>query len=392
MASLWKHPKSRFWTACFTAPDGRQLKRSTKTTDRKLANRMAQEWEDAACKRMTEGQARRVVNDIFELINGERLASATLAAFVNRWLERKRVESKPRTFEKYAIVARKFVAFLASRAGADIASITQAEIAAYRDDAASRLSIGTANGELKIIRSIFQQAHRDALIDQNPAARVAIMARHGDEVERRAFTLPELSRILGECDSEWRGLVMFGLYSGQRLKDVATLTWQNIDLDRDQLCLVTGKTNRRQIIPLASPLRRFIDESLAAGDDPKAPLFPRSIGYVKRSKSGTAGVLSDQFYHILAAVGLAKPRTHESTGKGRSVKRELNELGFHCLRHTATSLMKNAGISPAIVQDIIGHDSSAVSAHYTHIEESAKRKAVDAMPLRIPQESRPPAE
>ena len=42
--------------------------------------------------------------------------------------------------------------------------------------------------------------------------------------------------------------------------------------------------------------------------------------------------------------------------------------------------MKNAGISPAIVQDIIGHDSPAVSAHYTHIEESAKRKAIGAMP------------
>ena len=42
--------------------------------------------------------------------------------------------------------------------------------------------------------------------------------------------------------------------------------------------------------------------------------------------------------------------------------------------------MKNAGVSPAIVQDIIGHDSPAISAHYTHIEESAKRKALNAMP------------
>jgi integrase len=57
-----------------------------------------------------------------------------------------------------------------------------------------------------------------------------------------------------------------------------------------------------------------------------------------------------------------------------------NELSFHALRHTATSLMKNAGISPAIVQDIIGHESPAISAHYTRIEESTKRGAVDSMP------------
>ena len=57
-----------------------------------------------------------------------------------------------------------------------------------------------------------------------------------------------------------------------------------------------------------------------------------------------------------------------------------NELSFHALRHTATSLMKNAGVSPAIVQDIIGHESPAISAHYTRIEESTKRLAVDALP------------
>ena len=33
MSSVWKHPKSQFWTACFTDDNGRQLKRSTKLTD-----------------------------------------------------------------------------------------------------------------------------------------------------------------------------------------------------------------------------------------------------------------------------------------------------------------------------------------------------------------------
>jgi hypothetical protein len=42
--------------------------------------------------------------------------------------------------------------------------------------------------------------------------------------------------------------------------------------------------------------------------------------------------------------------------------------------------MKNAGISSAVVQDIIGHESSAIADNYTHIDEEAKRKAVSAMP------------
>jgi integrase len=35
---------------------------------------------------------------------------------------------------------------------------------------------------------------------------------------------------------------------------------------------------------------------------------------------------------------------------GRSGHRELWEISFHALRHTATSVMKNAGISAAIVR------------------------------------------
>lgn len=42
--------------------------------------------------------------------------------------------------------------------------------------------------------------------------------------------------------------------------------------------------------------------------------------------------------------------------------------------------MKNAGISPAIVQDIIGHESAEISAHYTHVEHAAKKQALDTLP------------
>ena len=93
--------------------------------------------------------------------------------------------------------------------------------------------------------------------------------------------------------------------------------------------------------------------------------------------------LSRQFGELMAQVGLAVKKTHEPRDeerKGRTARRAASELSFHSLRHTATSLMKNAGVSPAVVQDIIGHESAEISAHYTHIESDAKRKALDAIP------------
>lgn len=71
MASLRKHPKSGFRSACFTLPDGRRTQRSTKETDRRKAQKIADAYEDATRRARTETQARKVVADIYELINGQ---------------------------------------------------------------------------------------------------------------------------------------------------------------------------------------------------------------------------------------------------------------------------------------------------------------------------------
>ena len=52
---------------------------------------------------------------------------------------------------------------------------------------------------------------------------------------------------------EWGSLIRFGLYTGQRLADLACLTWVNLDLVRGEIRLKTRKTGRRMILPIALP-------------------------------------------------------------------------------------------------------------------------------------------
>jgi hypothetical protein len=40
-----------------------------------------------------------------------------------------------------------------------------------------------------------------------------------------ANAIPELQPIMEIADPEWQSLIRFGLYTGQRLVDLATLTW-----------------------------------------------------------------------------------------------------------------------------------------------------------------------
>jgi len=119
-------------------------------------------------------------------------------------------------------------------------------------------------------------------------------------------------------------------------------------------------------------------EALPTGDNPEQALFPRA--FERYAKNYFNGDLSKQFYQILVSAGLAKARAFKETGKGHRVRRQQHELSFHCLRHTATSLLKNAGVSDVIARDISGHDSPAVSAQYTHIDAETKRNALNEMP------------
>lgn len=56
------------------------------------------------------------------------------------------------------------------------------------------------------------------------------------------------------------------------------------------------------------------------------------------------------------------------------------KVSFHSLRHTTTSLLKNAGVSPAIAEEFVGHDSAEMNRVYTHIELEAMKKAAELLP------------
>ena len=62
MASIRKHPKSPFWFACITLPDGRQTQRSTKLTDAKKALKKARCAVGKVRKKRSSGKPNRVLS------------------------------------------------------------------------------------------------------------------------------------------------------------------------------------------------------------------------------------------------------------------------------------------------------------------------------------------
>ena len=181
MASITKDahqpPKSPFWIACYNGigSDGkvRRLKRSTKTTDRKLAQRMADEWEAleklAGEKRLTESHCRKVIAQMYERTTGEPLHFHTAREWLSEWIESKKNETELRAFLKYNQIVNEFLAHIGKKADHLLREITQADIRSWRDALKRKgLAAPTVNHAIKILRMPFNAAHDAGHIEINP--------------------------------------------------------------------------------------------------------------------------------------------------------------------------------------------------------------------------------
>ena len=249
MASVRRQKGSKFWIGCFRRPDGRPTNRSTRSTDRKTALRIAEGWEEVSRQRTTETKARQVISDLYRQVNGRGLASPSVACYRDQWLTRKKTEVRPRTLDQYRSVMASFVTFLGTRAGEPLHYIEVADIARWRDELAERTSAKNANNKLKVLRCFFQSAWRDGLNLDNPAAKLKIL--RAEPSKRRPFTADEIRALLRVATGEWRGIILTALYTGQRLADVVSLNWTHLDLEAGVVRFTTSKTGRNQVIPLA---------------------------------------------------------------------------------------------------------------------------------------------
>ena len=174
-------------------------------------------------------------------------------------------------------------------------------------------------------------------------------------------------------------MIIFALYTGQRLGDIATLNWEQVEFESCEIRLTTQKTSRQQKIPILAPLLRHI-EKVNSKQIRSGSIHPKADSiYEAQRRTGT---LSRQFSEIMAKAGITEKKSHQKQkeGEGRAARRTASKVSFHSLRHTTTSLLKNAGVSSAIAEEFVGHDSAEMNRVYTHIEQSSMKRAADTLP------------
>jgi integrase len=387
MASIHKDPrgKSPFFYCAFTLPNGKRCFKSTKLKDRNAALefcfRMEGAARKAAARNLPEEQARKILNEIRELSGDSAIRFKSLAAYSAEWLESKEVTLSEGTLVRYKGFVNDFVANVGKqRAGASIEAITSQDVKVFRDlQVKEGKSETTANLALKTLRSLFNDARREGLLAINPAEAVKTF---GVEKEARdVFTHQQLCALVSKASPEWKTAILLAYYSGLRLRDAVSLSWDNANFELRQIRYFPRKSNRglsrrpdwkkhvsgQLEVPLMLEVEAHL-LSLPSSDDPAGKLCP---ALAAKSTGGNRG-LSRMFQKVMAEAGIYSDRGVEKKGKGRQFK----TLGFHSLRHTFVSELANADVPADVRRQISGHSDEKIHERYTHLGLDTKRRAL----------------
>jgi len=372
MASLTKKKTSKNWIAVLTLGDGRRTNRSTGTPDKKKAQRIADEFQRMEKagreKRLTEGAVRRTMNDILERHTGDSLNRETVKDFLTTWIGGKPNEH---TRERYQVVMDSFLASLGSKANALISLVTYHDAINYLNKRiSSKIATKTLSVDAKILSSAFNLAKRLQIIQENPFEKaLALKPIKVSSSKKEEFNKDEIQALLTIANPEWRGVILFGMYSGARLTDCTTMRWENVDLEKRQIYYYSTKNTKDLILPMHTTLFDYLT-ALGSQNAKDSLITPILAG---RSTSGKSG-LSGTFTRLMETAGIDPLQVE---GKG---KRKFSQKSFHSLRHTFNSILANSGVSQENRMKLIGHASKHINDQYTNVQIQTLRQEIEKLP------------
>lgn len=243
----------------------------------------------------------------------------------------------------------------------------------------------TIRTSFTVLKLALDDAVRDGLLARNPAA--SVTRPKVSRQEARVLTPDETRRLLKAAEKHrlypWLILVgSLGLRKGESL----ALRWEDVDLEAGTL-KVTGTLNRfrgedgKWQLERGEPKaksRRTLDIS-------ETPALVELLRKVKRSqaeerlKAGAAWTEKGVVFSTPLGT-YVDPRNALRAVKGWAEKAGLDAgVCVHTMRHTSATAQLDAGLSPKVVAEVLGHSDTRVTMEtYAHALDPAKARAVKA--------------
>lgn len=227
-----------------------------------------------------------------------------------------------------------------------LASLTSTQVAKYRDTRLKVVGPQSVIHEINLLNRVLKAATMDwgiALPGGLPTAQVRKPTK--PRGRDRRVTIEEITKILEATESaELTAVVTLAVETGMRRGELASLRWENVDLNKQTAHLPETKTG----VPRTIPLSKTAVKALA------------TFGSKKDGR-------------VFSLQGESMSQAFERACK--SHRANIDGVRFHDLRHEATSRLFEKGLNVMEVAAITGHQTLDMLKRYTHLraEDLAKK-------------------
>lgn len=255
-----------------------------------------------------------------------------------------------------------------------------------RADGNGALKRSSVKHIFNVIYGSLDQAVKNNMVSYNPCT--AITLPKGDKREALYFTPEQANQFLESVkESKYYPLYALVLVTGLRLGEVIALRWENVDLDNKKIIIKlnavivskeeqTEKGVLHSEVILQTPKTKKSLRTLYIEDPIVAMLKALREKQIRTNMEVGDAFVDSGFVFTNNHGRMMHPRSIQDHFKRAIKKANLPNLHFHCLRHTAATLMLYNGVDIKTVQEVLGHEEIQTTLDiYTHVMESRKQDA-----------------
>lgn len=299
----------------------------------------------------------------------------TVGEYLAYWLDVTRRRVRVSTCESYALAARRLDPYIG---GERLSRLDPARVQATYDRLfATGLSARSVEQVHAVLHRALDQAMHWGLIPRNPTE--VVVPPRPIKREMTALTQEQFGRLLARSrDDRWYPLWVLLGTAGLRIGEALGLGWDDVDIAGRRLAV-----------------RRALQRQQAAGlvfIPPKTRTSRRSVRlsrlacqalaeHRERQRKQVAGISSWQDNGLVFPNRRGGPM--EASSVTSALDRALRVAGLprirvHDLRHTAASILLEAGAHPKVVQDLLRHSTVLLTLDtYSHVTDTLSTQAAD---------------
>ena len=332
---IYKRKNSNTWQMCFCV-NGKKVRKSTKTTSKKLANKI---YEKAKAEAL---EGKLVINEKSKM---------PFDQLVHEFLE-KHSKVEKESYANDISVGKRVTAYFKQT---PIGKIKPYDIKSWRhwrmqqksQRRGTPVSKSTLNVELSFLKMMFSLAVEWEWLAENPAR--PIKKLKGETQRMRFLNWEDINRLIDCAAPFLKPVIITAVSTGMRRGEIINLKWKDVDFVHRFIRVEKTKNKEPRDIPIDGLLMESL-ESLKESQE--------KGGYVFLRKNGARVTDSSVQRKFRAAV--------ERAG--------IEDFRFHDLRHTAASLFASGGCDIMSLKNLLGHKTIEMTQRYAHLMPDSHEK------------------